>query len=182
MKNIFLKNIRQQRGAAIVAVMALLAFAAALGGMFDANKTAPRTLLEQALRGADPAWGVAVAADKQELRIGRDYMGLHISTARPGHLLVLQAGTDGKSLALIFPNELDKETAMPVGETTLPRPNWQLHAAGPVGEGTLLAVVAANAPDAVAVRAALARGNLPELGSSYGAAIATWREIESTKL
>ncbi|MBI5439308.1 MAG: DUF4384 domain-containing protein [Nitrosomonadales bacterium] len=61
-------------------------------------------------------------------------MGMHISTARPGHLPVLQAGTDGKSLELIFPNDLDKKTAILVGETTLPRPNWQLDTAGPPGK------------------------------------------------
>lgn len=157
MKNTYLKSARQQRGVAIVAVMALLALAAALGGMFDTNKIAPRALLEQALHSADPAWGVTVTTDKQELRIGRDYMCIRIRTARPGHLLVLQAGTDGKTLQLVFPNDLDKETAVPVGEIVLPRHNWQLDAAGPAGEGALLAVVTTGAADAGAIRAALAR-------------------------
>ena len=178
MKNVFLNTAKRQRGAAIVVVMAILALAAGLGGLFDASKTSPRTLLEQALRSADPAWGVTVAADKQELRIGRDHMSLRIHTARPGHLLVLQAGTDGKNLQLIFPNDLDKETAIPVGETALPRPDWRFDAAGPAGEGALLAVVTANAPDVGAMRAALARGGLPDLGAGYGAALATWRETE----
>lgn len=181
MENILLKSARRQRGAAIVAVMAILALAAGLGGLFDAGKTSPRASLEQALRSADPAWGVTVTADKQELRIGRDQMGLRIRTARAGHLLVLQAGTDGKNLQLIFPNDLDKETAVPVGETTLPHHNWRFDAVGPAGEGTLLAVLIANAPDADAIRTALAHGNLPELGAGYGAALATWREIEPNK-
>ena len=181
MENTYSKSTRRQRGAAIVAVMAILALAAALGGMFDADKTAPRALLEQALRGADPAWGVTATANKQELRIGRDRMGLRIHTARAGHLLVLQAGTDGKTLQLIFPNDLDKQTAVAAGETTLPRPNWQLDAAGPAGEGALLAVVTANVPDVGAIRAVLPRGSLPELGASYGAAFATWREAEQKR-
>lgn len=176
-----LKSTRRQRGAAIVAAMVVLALAAVLGGMFDTAKTSPRTLLEQALRSADPAWSVTVTADNQELRIGRDHMSLRIHTARPGHLLVLQVGTDGRTLQLIFPNDLDKETAIPAGETTLPRSNWRFDAVGPAGEGALLAVITADAPDAGAIRAVLARGNLPELGAGYGAALATWREIESTK-
>ncbi|MBI5439309.1 MAG: hypothetical protein HY936_10275 [Nitrosomonadales bacterium] len=54
MGNTYLKSTRQQRGAAIVAVMAILALEAVLGGMFDASKTSPHALLEQALRSADP--------------------------------------------------------------------------------------------------------------------------------
>lgn len=181
MGDAFLKSARRQRGAAIVAVMAILALAAVLGGTFNASKTSPRALLEQALRSAGPAWGVTVTADKQELRIGRDRMGIRIRTARPGHLLVLQAGTDGKTLQLIFPNDMDKETAVPAGETVLPRPDWQLQAAGPAGEGALLAVVTADAPDVGAIRTALARGSLPDLGAGYGAALATWREVEQKK-
>lgn len=178
MRNTFFKSAKRQCGAAIVVVMAILALAAGLGGLFDANKTSPRALLEQALRSADPAWGVTATTDKQELRIGRDYVSIRIRTARAGHLLVLQAGTDGKNLQLIFPNELDKETAVPVGETTLPRPNWQLDAVGPAGEGALLTVVTTSAPDVGTIRTELARGRLPELGTGYGAALATWRETE----
>jgi len=181
MRDTSLKSVMRQRGAAIVAVMALLALAAGLGGLFDAGKTSPRTLLEQALRSADLAWGVTVTTDKRELRIGRDQMNLRIRTARAGHLMVLQAGTDGKTLQLIFPNDLDKETAAPVGETTLPHPRRRFDAVGPAGEGALLVVVTANAPDADAISAAMARGNLPELGRSYGAALATWMETEPKK-
>lgn len=181
MRNTHLTGAGQQRGAAIVVVMAILALAAGLSGMFDADKVSPRTLLEQALRSADPAWGVTVTADKQELHIGRDHMSLRIHTARPGHLLVLQAGTDGKTLQLIFPNDLDKETAVSVGETTLPRSNWRFDAVGPAGEGALLAVVTASAPDVGAIRAELSRNHLPELGTGYGAALATWRETEPKK-
>ncbi|MDD5300194.1 MAG: DUF4384 domain-containing protein [Gallionella sp.] len=176
-----MKSVERQRGAAIVVVMAILALAAGLGGLFDVSKTSPRALLEQALRSADPAWGVTVAADKQELRIGRDHMSLRIHTARSGYLLVLQAGTDGKTLQLIFPNDLDKETAIPVGETVLPRLDWRFDAAGPAGEGALLVVVTANAPNVGAIRTTLARGSLPDLGAGYGAALATWRETEPKK-
>lgn len=178
MGRIFSSSAGRQRGAVLLAVMAVLVVGAGVGGMF--GSASPRTLLKQVLHKAEPAWVVAVKTDKQALQIGRDHMGMRINTARAGHLLVLQAGTDGKSLELIFPNDIDKETSIPVGETMLPRSSWQLDAAGPAGEGALLAVVTDHAPDTGAIRAAVARGNLPEFGT-YGAALATWRETEPKK-
>jgi hypothetical protein len=176
-----LKGAWRQRGSALGAAMAVVGLAGGLGWKYCIYMTAPRATLEQALHDADPAWSVTVTADKQELQIGRDHMDMQIRTARSGHLVVLQASTDDNKLELIFPNQLDKETAIPEGETNLPRPSWRLDATGPAGEGALLAVVTAQAPNIEAIRSAASSGCLRGLGENYGAALVTWRETEAKK-
>jgi hypothetical protein len=170
----------RQRGVAVAgALLVWVLVASSFGlGRFGSGDTSPRSALKEAAAHSDPAWGVALKLDQEQLRTGRDALALTVTTLRPGHLLLFQAGTDGKSLELIFPNDLDKDSAIAAGETRLPRPHWRLKAVGPSGAGALLVVVIPVAPDLAALAAALAAGRLPELAVNYGAALARYHEMD----
>ena len=52
-------------------------------------------------------------------------------------------GSDGKTFDMIFPNRLDKNNFIQVGQSLkLPRTDWEIVAQGPVGKNQLLAIVA----------------------------------------
>ncbi len=165
----------RQRGIAQAAALALLALAAWL---VISRGTSPDAMLEAAATRADPTWNVTLKLNQAKIKIGSDDITLSITTARPGYLLVFQAGTDGKTLELIFPNDLTKNGAVVGGEIRLPGEEWQLKSEGPAGEGALLAVLLPDVPVLEAIKAALAGGHLPEFGTSYGAALARYNEAE----
>lgn len=85
---------------------------------------------------------VTMAADKPQLKIGRDSVGFSITAREGGYLYLLMAGSDGKTFDLLFPNQIDSDNLLPPGATVrLPRPAWALSAEGPPGKNTLLAIV-----------------------------------------
>jgi len=126
-----------QRGIAMLAALLVIAALAGLGLCIGKNAT-PSTALERAVAHGDPAWAVSLKLDQEQVPTGRDDAAMSVINARAGYLLLIQAGTDGKSLELIFPNELDHDNVIGLGETRLPRPQWRLKASGPAGTARCL--------------------------------------------
>ena len=79
---------------------------------------------------------------KQRLKIGSDALEMDITPARDGHLYVALAGSDGKSLYLLYPNDLATDNRVQAGQrVSLPGSGWEVVAGGPVGVETLLVMV-----------------------------------------
>ena len=86
---------------------------------------------------------VQVTAVKDKLKIGQDVLDFSVQSDRAGYVYVALAGSDNKALYLLFPNDLDQNNRIEAGQKIqLPRPNWRVKAAGPVGTDNLLVMVA----------------------------------------
>lgn len=101
---------------------------------------------EQALRQMfdqrDAKRRVQVTLGKDKLKIGQDAMDFSVQSDRAGYVYVALAGSDNKSVYLLFPNDLDQNNKIEAGQQLLlPRPNWRLKAGGPVGTDSLLVLV-----------------------------------------
>lgn len=102
----------------------------------------PAELLLQLHAQRDSKRRVDLLPDAPRLRIGSDALGLAVRSSHAGHVHVLMAGTDGRSLTLLFPNALDADNRIAAGQTLmLPRPAWRLVAGGPAGRDRLLVLV-----------------------------------------
>ncbi len=90
----------------------------------------------------DPRRKVEVTLDKTRLKIGQDALQMRVKSARAGHVYVVLRGSDAQSFYLLFPNRLDQNHRIAAGQTlVLPRPQWQVQAAGPAGKNQLLVLV-----------------------------------------
>lgn len=168
----------RSRGIASAALLALIALGGAICAVWQGKsdeKNLPREVLSSLYAQRASNWEVTLDTPRQ-LVIGKDEARITLHSSRPGNLYLIQAGTDGKTLELIFPNKLDNDNAIPAGETRLPRASWRFAAAGPAGTGELLAVVTPAPVSESAIRAALAQQHPPEMGAEYGAARASWTE------
>ncbi len=101
---------------------------------------------EQALRQMfeqrDAKRRVQVNLSKTQLKIGQDTLDFSLQSDRPGYVYVALAGSDNKSLYLLFPNDLDQNNKIEAGQTMqLPRDNWRVKAGGPAGTDNLLVLV-----------------------------------------
>ncbi|MFN9745149.1 MAG: caspase family protein [Betaproteobacteria bacterium] len=102
----------------------------------------PAEILAELHAQRDGSRAVAAQARQTQLKIGRDLLRLDVTPARDGHLYIALAGSDGKSLYLLYPNALAQDTAVKAGRTlTLPGPGWEVATAGPAGTETLLVMV-----------------------------------------
>ena len=102
----------------------------------------PAEILGEVHAQRDGSRAVTAQARQPRLKIGRDLLQLDITPARDGHLYIALAGSDGKSLYLLYPNALAQDTAVKAGQTlTLPGPGWEVASAGPAGTETLLVMV-----------------------------------------
>jgi hypothetical protein len=82
------------------------------------------------------------------MRIKKDRLGLTITPGHDGYLYIALAGSDAKSLYLLFPNELDGNNSVKAGQTIqLPSKGWRIRASGPAGVNTVLALVADSPRD-----------------------------------
>ena len=136
---------------------------------------------------------VSLKLAQPRLTIGRDALQLTVTSGRAGHLYLLMAGSDGKTFDMLFPNRLDTKNQIAAGETLkLPRPSWQITAAGPAGATHLLAIVSDAPRDFSklgmtrsgafsvldASRAAAKDIQLVTATSPYGAALITVEEVK----
>jgi hypothetical protein len=97
--------------------------------------------MQEVLHDASPQISVRLTADRSRIVIGLDRLRFQVSSNHDGHLYVLLAGTDGQ-LSLLFPNDLDGDHRLVAGRALqLPRPAWEITAAGPPGTDRLLALV-----------------------------------------
>lgn len=101
----------------------------------------PAAALEDLRNMASAEYVVQLTLDKPSLHIGTDELGFRINTNRDGYLTILQVGTSGRNVDVLFPNAIDQNNRVNAGTVTLPRPSWRVRAGGPTGTGYLLAVL-----------------------------------------
>ena len=93
----------------------------------------------------DPRIVLDVKLSKPVLKIGKDALDLSIQSSHDGYIYLVLLGSDRKSFYVLYPNGLDKDNRIKAGQTRkLPRPDWQLEAAGPPGIDHLLVMVASS--------------------------------------
>ena len=86
---------------------------------------------------------VEVTAKRDKLKIGQDILEFSVKSAKAGYLYVALAGSDNKTLQVLFPNALDTDNRIQAGQPlALPRPQWRMKAGGPAGTDNLLVLVA----------------------------------------
>jgi len=108
---------------------------------------APRPLTgEQALRQLydqrDAKRDVQVSLGKSTLSIGKDALDLAVKSDRDGYVYMALAGSDNKSVYMLFPNDLDTNNKISAGQNlSLPRPHWRVTAGGPAGRDHLIVMV-----------------------------------------
>jgi len=106
----------------------------------------PADMLQQIHAQRDGARQLKVVLQQNSLRIGHDKLQLSVSAEQDGYLYIALAGSDNKSLYLLYPNKLDQDNLLHAGETLkLPARNWQIDAGGPAGHDHLL-VMLTDAP------------------------------------
>lgn len=104
--------------------------------------TTPSEILEEVHRQRDASWAVDVRMAKPSLRINHDTLEMSIRSNRDGYVYIAIAGSDRKSLYLLYPNEKDRENTLAAGATlALPRKTWEVAATGPAGRNTILVMV-----------------------------------------
>ena len=90
----------------------------------------------------DAKRGVQVSVSKDKLKINQDALEFTVKSERAGFVYVALAGSDNKSLYMLFPNDLDQNNKIEAGQILqLPRANWRVKAGGPVGTDRLLVMV-----------------------------------------
>lgn len=90
----------------------------------------------------NPRRKVDVQVSKNSLRIGQDALDLTIKSSHDGYVYLVLLGSDAKSFYLLFPNGLDKDNRIKANQAMrLPKPDWQVKAAGPAGTDQLLVIV-----------------------------------------
>jgi len=130
---------------AAVSVAAPVAGAAPPPPPADAPPAAPAQLLEQVHAQRDGQRRLGLQLDLATLRIGVDPLAMTITPDRDGYLYIALAGSDGRSLYLLYPNALDGAggaNAVRAGRPlTLPGASWEIVANGPPGRDRLLVMV-----------------------------------------
>ncbi|MCJ0764602.1 caspase family protein [Variovorax terrae] len=114
---------------------------------------------------------VQVTLGKNKLRIGQDALDFSVQSDRPGYVYVALAGSDNKSVYLLFPNDLDQNNKLEAGQQLLlPRPNWRVKAGGPAGIDNLLVLVSDGPRDLTPLAASKAGPFVSSLNDAEGRA------------
>ena len=102
----------------------------------------PAQLLGQVHAQRDAARALTVTAQPAVMRILKDPLQLTVTSPRSGYVYVALAGSDQKSLYLLFPNGIDGDNRIEANQPVqLPRKGWRITAAGPKGLDTVLVMV-----------------------------------------
>ncbi len=102
----------------------------------------PAEILAELHKQRDGSRRVVATARQAQLKIANDSLQLDVTAARDGHLYIALAGSDGKSLYLIYPNDLATDNRVRAGQrVALPDKGWEVVAGGPPGVETLLVMV-----------------------------------------
>ncbi len=84
-------------------------------------------------------------------------------------------GSDGESLYLLFPNQLDSANRVEAGAAlVLPRSRWKVKAGGPPGQNQLLVVVSDGPRDLAALGGSAAGPFVKALTDAQGRAQLQW--------
>ena len=90
----------------------------------------------------NPKRMVDVKVSKPVMKIGKDSLDLSINSSHDGYIYMILLGSDAKSFYVLYPNGLDKNNAIKAGQTVrIPKPDWEVKAAGPEGTNNLLVMV-----------------------------------------
>ena len=130
---------------------------------------------EQALRQIhdqrDAKRRIRFSAASTQLKINQDALEFSVQSDRAGYVYVAQAGSDNKSVYLLFPNDLDQNNKIEAGQTLqLPRANWRVKAAGPAGVDNLLVMVTDGPRDLKPLEAIKAGPFVSSLNDAQGRA------------
>ena len=99
----------------------------------------PAAALRRLAAAADTDWRVGAVATPNALQIGRDRLSLAVTSARDGYLSIVYAGSDGRSLSVIYPARPGDPQALRAGSRfEVPR-TWRSQ--GPAGTDQLLLLV-----------------------------------------
>ena len=90
----------------------------------------------------NPRRKLDVQLSKSRLQIGKDALELTIKSSHDGYVYLVLLGSDAQSFYVLFPNGLDKANRIKANQALrLPKPDWQVKAAGPAGTDQLLVIV-----------------------------------------
>lgn len=90
----------------------------------------------------NPKRQLDVKLAKSELKIGKDILDLTLKSSHDGYVYIVLLGSDSKSFYILYPNGLDMDNRIKAGKALqLPKPDWQIKAAGPVGTNNILVMV-----------------------------------------
>ena len=127
--------------------------------------------LRQMLDQRDAKRRVQVSVARDRLRIGQDALDFLVESDRAGYVYVAMAGSDNKSIHLLFPNDLDGNNKIEPGQKMqLPRRNWQVKAGGPAGLDHLLVMVSDGPRDLAPLAASKAGPFVASLNDADGRA------------
>ena len=128
---------------------------------------------------------VTLTLNKNALVIGQDALEFKVKSDRAGYVYAALAGSDGKALYMLYPNDLDQNNRIEAGQTlSLPASNWRIRASGPAGTDHLLVMVA-DAPRDLTPLANKKAGpflmslNDPQGRAQLGALMSTSRLVHS---
>jgi hypothetical protein len=114
---------------------------------------------------------IQVTTANAKLKIGQDALDFAVQSDRAGFVYVALAGSDNKSVYLLFPNDLDQNNKIEAGQQILlPRPNWRVKAAGPAGMDNLLVMVSDGPRDLSTLSASKAGPFVSSLNDAQGRA------------
>ena len=103
---------------------------------------APADLLHQIHEQRDASRVLHATASPQVMRINQDQLRMSVTSPREGYLYIALAGSDGKSLYLLYPNTLDTHNKVKANQKIdLPTSRWRITAGGPAGVDTMLVMV-----------------------------------------
>ena len=168
-----------QSAAPVVAVATAVSAAtvASVGSVAAAvlPQTAKPLTGEQALRQMfeqrDAKRNVQAIVSKEKLKINQDALDFTVQSNRNGYVYVAMAGSDNKSLYLLFPNDIDQDNKIEANKLfLLPRPSWRVKAGGPEGTNNLLIMVSDGPRDLSSLAANKAGPFVVSLNDAQGRA------------
>lgn len=108
----------------------------------------PAALLQQIHEQRDASRALHATAAPSVMRINQDQLRMSVTSPRDGYLYIALAGSDGKSLYLLYPNTLDTNNVVKAGQKIeLPTNRWRITAGGPTGVDTMLIMVSDSPRD-----------------------------------
>lgn len=114
---------------------------------------------------------VQVTLAKDALTIGKDALEFSVKSDRAGYVYAALAGSDGKALYMLFPNDLDQNNKIEAGQSLqLPQGNWRIKSSGPAGTNHLLVMVADAPRDLTALGGRKSGPFLTSLNDAQGRA------------
>jgi len=107
------------------------------------NAGNPALVLQDIHNGRDDRRKVSLSVNAAEYKINKDTMRIQVNSDRAGYLYILTAGSDGKTIDMLFPNKLDQDNKIAANSAmSLPRKsNYAIKLAGPAGRNSLIAIV-----------------------------------------